>query len=60
MSLLFLRVAMPAVAAVGTVAQPLGKGGPQSQCWAQLHTQALVMVMLVMLVVMLVVVIINL
>ena len=35
---------MLAVPAVGAVAQTLGKGGPQSQSWAQLHAQALVVV----------------
>ena len=59
-SLLFLPMAMSAVSTVRTIAQSLGKGGAQPQGGAELHTQALVMVMLVMLVVVVVVVIINL
>ena len=41
---------MLAVPAVGAVAQTLGKGGPQSQSWAQLHAQALVVVVVMVVV----------
>ena len=47
-------MAMLAMPAVGAIAQPLGKSSAQPQCWTQLHTQALMVIVVVIVWVMMV------